>query len=444
MEERKEVSDVAIEYALEFEKNMALLEKQLHSEEEPELIAQKTLIAAAEFYDGDWCGIIEIDVEMEAWCPVLWYNCQTKGMTETGFRELEEVASFERWIKALYACEPIMIPDTSIYKESNPEEYELYSRCKAESVLAVPFWKNPTGFLIVRNPKRYIDRSSFLQMLAYVVFSSVTEKKLLDRGNKSFSPESIKSDKDVIINLFGKLEIYTSQGVLKENELNAPKMCRFLAYLLLHRNQPNPPRSIYEAIWDDEDVEKAGNKLKATAFRLQSAFSIISDYRLVVSTPKGYQLNPELNIVTDVERFDELWEQSQNAVTQQTRIQLMQDAIALYRGDVFTSAAGEHWILAHEISYKYKCLRIHNELMRLFYETQNYVSVEHYASHALKIDPSNIDAYYWRIRSLKKKESSGMVKGELMMAEHVLDAETYFELNQKLDRAKELDEITVK
>lgn len=441
---RNEISDVAIEYALAFENNMALLEKQLHSEEEPELIAQKTLIAAAEFYDGDWCGIIEIDVEMEAWCPVLWYNCQTKGMTETGFRELEEVASFERWIKALYACEPIMISDTSIYKESNPEEYELYSRCKAESVLAVPFWKNPTGFLIVRNPKRYIDRSSFLQMLAYVVFSSVTEKKLLDRGNKSFSPESIKSDKDVIVNLFGKLEIYTSKGVLKENELNAPKMCRFLAYLLLHRNQPNPPRSIYEAIWDDEDIEKSGNKLKATVFRLQSAFSIISDYRLVVSTPKGYQLNPELNIVTDVERFDELWEQSQNAVTQQTRIQLMQDAIALYRGDVFTSAAGEHWILAHEISYKYKCLRIHNELMRLFYETQNYVSVEHYASHALKIDPSNMDAYYWRIRSLKKKESSGMVKGELMMAEHVLDADTYFELNQKLERAKELDEITVK
>lgn len=441
---RNEISDVAIEYALAFEKNMTLLEKQLHSEEEPELIAQKALIAAAEFYDGDWCGIIEIDVEMEAWCPVLWYNCQTKGMTETGFRELEEVASFERWIKALYACEPIMISDTSIYKESNPEEYELYSRCKAESVLAVPFWKNPTGFLIVRNPKRYIERSSFLQMLAYVVFSSVTEKKLLDRGNKSFSPESIKSDKDVIINLFGKLEIYTSKGVLKENELNAPKMCRFLAYLLLHRNQPNPPRSIYEAIWDDEDIEKSGNKLKATAFRLQSAFSIISDYRLVVSTPKGYQLNPELNIVTDVERFDELWEQSQNAVTQQTRIQLMQDAIALYRGDVFSSAAGEHWILAHEISYKYKCLRIHNELMRLFYETQNYVSVEYYASHALKIDPSNMDAYYWRIRSLKKKESSGMVKGELMMAEHVLDADTYFELNQKLDRAKELDEITVK
>lgn len=444
MENQNEISEVAIEYALAFEKNMTLLEKQLHSEEEPELIAQKTLIAAAEFYDGDWCGIIEIDVEMEAWCPVLWYNCKTKGMTETGFRELEEVASFERWIQALYECKPIMIPDTSVCKDSNPNEYELYCRCKAESVLAVPFWKNPTGFLIVRNPKRYIDRSSFLQMLAYVVFSSVTEKKLLDRGNKSFSPESIKNDKDVIINLFGKLEIYTSKGVLKEDELNAPKMCRFLAYLVLHKNQPNPPSSIYEAIWEDDDVDKAGNKLKATAFRLQNSFSIISDYRLVVSTPKGYQLNPELNIVTDIDRFDELYDQAQNAVTLQTKIQLLQDAIDLYSGDIFEAAAGEHWILAHEISYKYKCLGIHNELMKLFFETQNFVSVEHYASRALKIDATNIDAYYWRIRSLKKKDSSGMVKGELLMAEHVLDGEAYLELKQRLDRAREMDEITAK
>ncbi len=37
-----------LEYALAFEREMAALERQLHSEEDPELIAQKTLIAAAE------------------------------------------------------------------------------------------------------------------------------------------------------------------------------------------------------------------------------------------------------------------------------------------------------------------------------------------------------------------------------------------------------------
>lgn len=442
MDNREITTD--IEYAVAFEKSLSILERELHSEEELEIIAQKSLVAAIEFYEADWCGIIELDMEMEAWCPVLWYNKQTKGMTETGFRELEEFTFFERWVNAIYSCEPIVIPDTSIYKESNPGEYELYTRCKVQSVLAVPFWKNPTGFLIVRNPKKYIDRSSFLQMLAYVVFSTVTEKKMIDRASKSFSPKNIKSDKDVCINLFGKLEIYTSQGILKEEELNAPKLCRFLAYLVLHRNQANPPSSIYEAIWEEEDIDKAGNKLKATAHRLQTAFSIISDYRLVVSTPKGYQLNPELNIVTDVEQFDELWKQAQSAVTMQTKIQLLQEAVKIYKGDIFETASGEHWVLPHEISYKYKCLGIHNDLMRAFFDTKNYGSVEYYASNALRIDHANADAYYWRIRSLRRKGESGLLKGELLMAEHVLESETYLELKNKLEKTKESDEITAK
>lgn len=445
MEQTKEIleedvqTDDQVQYAIDFEKNLSMLERQLHSEEEPELIAQKTLIAAAEFYGGDWCGIIEGDLEMEAWCPVLWYDCETGGMTETRFRDLEEFTSFERWVKALYACEPVIIPDTSIYKESNPGEYELYSRCEADSILAVPFWKNPVGFLIVRNPKRYINKSSFLQMLAYVVFSSVTEKKLLDRGNKAFSPENIKNDNDVIINLFGKMEIYTSKGVIREEELNAPITWRFLAYLVMHKNQANLPSVIYDAVWGEEDLSKASANVKATAFRLRNAFSIICDQHLVISTAKGYQINPELNVITDVEQFDELWEQSQNAVTLQTKIKLLQDAVKLYKGDICESASGEHWLMPHEISYRYKCLGICNDLMKLFFDSQNYASVQHYAHRALELEEANPDAYYWMIRTLKKKDSMVMVKGEMMMAEHVLGPELYEELLKRLERTKDND-----
>lgn len=430
-------SDEYVQYAIAFEKSLKALEAKLHSEEDPELIAKYTLMAAAEFYDGDWCGIIEGDLEMGAWCPVLWYDCETKGMTETRFKELEEITSFERWVQALYECKPVIIHDTKVCKESNPGEYELYNRCEADAILAVPFWKNPIGFMIVRNPKRYIDYSSFLQMLAYVVFSSVTEKKLLDRESKSFSPETIKKDTDVIVNLLGKMELITSMGVIKEEELNAPVTCRFLAYMFLHRKQAVAPGTIYEAIWEDDDFNKAGNKVKATVFRVNNAFSIISKEKLIVSTLQGYQINPKLNIIMDVELFDEYWHQAQNAVTLQAKIELLKNAIQLYRGDVFESASGEHWLLSHEIAYKYKCLGIYNELMKAYFDIQNYSSVQYYAGNALKIDPANADAYYWMIRAMKKKDSMSMVKGELKMAEHVLEPDEYEEMLKKLDRAKD-------
>lgn len=426
-----------VQYAIDFEKTLKQLEEKLHSIEDPEEIAKSTLITALEFYDGDWCGIVECDMVMEAWCPVLWYNKETHGMTETKFKELEETNSFEHWVDALYACKPVIIPDTSLYKQNNPEEYEVYRRLNAKSVLAVPFWKNPTGFLIVRNPQKHIYRSSFLQILAYVVFSSVTEKKLLERTSKAFSPENIKKDTDIIINLFDKLEIYTSKGVLTEEELNSPKISRFLVYLLLHRKYSVPPRSIYDAIWPEEETENPGKKMKALAFRLQTAFNIISDYRLVVSTPQGYRLNPELNIMTDIDMFDDLWLQSQSSITLHTKISLLKKSIELYRGNIFNSASSEHWLIPHEISYKYKFLGICNELMKSYYDLGNYVSVQYYAAIALKVDYVNADAYYWMIRSMRQKDSAEMAKGQLRMAEHVLPTEEYEELLRKLDRAND-------
>lgn len=55
-------------------------------------------------------------------------------------------------------------------------------------------------------------------------------------------------------------------------------------YLLLHKKGQIPPRAICEAICPEEETDSPSGKIKTLAFRLQNAFRIISDYRLVVST----------------------------------------------------------------------------------------------------------------------------------------------------------------
>ena len=128
-----------IQYAVFFEYNLTMLETQLHSVEEPEEIAKNALIVAVEFYDGDWCGIIEGDLVMDAWCPILWFNRTTQGMTETKFNELEDTKALGRWLEALYQCKPIIIPDTTAFKETNPAEYEIKRKLNScGSVLEKP------------------------------------------------------------------------------------------------------------------------------------------------------------------------------------------------------------------------------------------------------------------------------------------------------------------
>lgn len=422
-------------YTIAHEQTLAKIEAQLHSVENPEEIAMYALKAAAEFYDGDWCGSIEGDLDVGAWAPVLWYNRATDGMTATTFKDMEETEALERWVNAVYNAEPIVIRDTSVVRDINPAEYAIYERLEAKSVLAVPFWKNPVGFLIVRNPKRFADRCSFLQALAYVVFSSSTEKKLIERSQRVITPEQIQSDRDVVINVFGHLEICTSKGMITEDDLNSPKMSRYLVYLLLNRGGSTNPAYICEEIWPDKETDNPASTAKNMAFRMQSIFSQVSPHRLLVPAQPGYQLNPELNIITDIDRFEEYLTQAENALTLQAREELLKSAIDLYDVGLFRTASSEHWIMAHELGYKYKCLGVFNELLKLLYDKGDYSMVQYYAAKALKIEKANVDAYYWLIRCLQLRDSATMVKGEMQLARHALSQEEFQDLTERLEKA---------
>lgn len=425
-----------IQYALGFEHALRSLESQLHNTDNPEVIANEMLVAAVEFYDGDWCGVLEADLEVGAWTPLWWYDRRTGGMTPTRFLELEDAAPMQRWITAMRQGTPICIEDVEDVRDAHPGEYSVYKRLNAQSVIAAPFWKNPSGFLLVRNPKRFKRYTSLLQMFAYVAVSTINEKKLLERSNQSFSPEDIKRDTDVIINLFGELSVYTSKGVLTEGVLNSPKLSRLLAYLVLHRERAVPPRMIVDALWPEEEIENPGNKIKALAFRLQSAFSIISDYRLVVSTTNGYRLNPELNIMTDLDQFDRYRRDAQNmpssSNSSDSKIELLKKAATLYRGSLFTTASGEHWLIPTEVNYRLKYNGVINELMRELSAIHSYSLIQEYAGMALQVDPRNADAYFWLITALTRLGSPEIAKSELSTAQIMLDSEEIQNLHKRL------------
>lgn len=56
-----------LEYAIDFEKNICELESDVHNSDDPEEIANRTLIAGAEFYDAEWCGVVEVDLFLNKW-----------------------------------------------------------------------------------------------------------------------------------------------------------------------------------------------------------------------------------------------------------------------------------------------------------------------------------------------------------------------------------------
>ena len=94
----------------------------------------------------------------------------------------------------------------------------MYQRLGVQSVLAIPFWKNPMGFLTMRNPKRYQNHRSLLRLLNHAVISAVTEYFLMETNKLAIMSPRIEKDTDVYISMFGELKITTSRGVLTEQE----------------------------------------------------------------------------------------------------------------------------------------------------------------------------------------------------------------------------------
>lgn len=314
-----------VRYAVEFERTLRNLEAQLHESDNADDIISRTLSTACDFYDANWAGFLEIDMDLSVWAPYVWFNTSPHDRTKELIRDFEETAIMQRWLTAMENSEALIIPDVSSIKHAEPREYAIYQKLSIQSFIAVPVKPRPLGFLVVRNPSRYTTESSLLKMLAFVTLTIINEKKLMDRMRFAIQPENIRKDTDILVNLFGSLEIYTSKGVLKEADIKSQKILRMIAYLLLNRKSSVPPREMAEALWPEEsmDIESLSNNMRGLLFRLRNTFGLICQHNLIESTPNGYRLSPKLNIMTDLQQFDKCCDAVPRAISTSEKIDLL-------------------------------------------------------------------------------------------------------------------------
>ena len=87
-----------IQYAQEVESTLRLLESQLHESDDAGEIIQNVMKTACAFYQGDWVGFLEVDLEMDLWTPYVWYNPNGNDQTEILLAEVENFEPFKRWL----------------------------------------------------------------------------------------------------------------------------------------------------------------------------------------------------------------------------------------------------------------------------------------------------------------------------------------------------------
>lgn len=426
-----------IQCALDFENTMNNLETQLYYRHlPPKEVALCVMEAACKFYDADWCGLIQVDLDLGLWKPLWWHNECQEDKTTILTNEFESSEFLDRWVKAVRRGTPMVVPDAEEVKDLYPDEYQLYERLGIKSVLAIPLEPRQIALIAVRNPQRYIHQTSMLKLLAYVLLAAYNDKRMADSLSMAISPENIKSSHDVFISLFGELKIHTSHGVLPESDLKSPKISRLLTFMLLSNKKALSSLEIVQEIWPEEleDKDEPGKKVKQLVYRLRQAFSIISDEQLILSTPSGYQFNPDLHITTDFQRFDELCIAAAKATSAINKVRLLEKAASLYQGKLLSAANGEHWLVHYANRYHLEFMSTVNELLKQLMDFHAYDLLHRDAALALTIAPENTKAYYWLIRSYQKQHMDEMAAGELAAAKQKLPEDEYQKLLNSLER----------
>lgn len=407
------MSSMEEKYCRMYESTLTRLERELYQLRKPEDIIMGTLEAVCEFYQADWSGILDADLQLGVWTPIWWYNIKKKGMTETRLYSVEIADGFIRWEQALKAGEGIIITDVEKLKYSSPLEYGQCKRLEVRSIIGAPYHKRSSGFLVVRNPKRFQTRISFLQVLTYVVASEVDEQKLVEGSKMIVPPLMVKKQNEVYISLFGGLEIYTYQGKLNEERIKSPKICRIIVYLLIHRKRSVSAKELAENIWpDDVDTMIAG--VRSLIYRFRKVFRLICDDDLIETVEGKYHINPRLTVATDLEILNHLYSQASCEDTDRKRIHQLKKAAHLYKGSVYPDASAEHWLMALSTDYQLRFLQIEEELLELLSYKGGYQTIYDEAKHALSVEKGNMMLYYWMVLSLIKQGTTKSAKQVLL------------------------------
>lgn len=393
----------------------------------PKDTAQRILEAACKFYNADWCGLIQVDLDLRLWTPFWWHNTGVEDKTTILTEEFESADFLDRWVLAVRKNLPMVVPDTTVVKDSHPTEYNLYQRLGIKSVMAVSLEPRPIALLAIRNPKRYLHQTSMLRVLAYVLLASYNEQKMLNRLQMVCIPTTIKNNTDIYISLFGQLQISTSSGTLKESDYNSPRISQLLTYLLISSEKAHSSLEIAQALWPDDSTNPAKN-MRNLIYRLRQTFGLISDAELIVSTASGYQFNPKIHIITDYQQFDEFIRSASAASSIINRVELLKSAIDLYNGKILSSAEGEHWLIQFATKYHIAYIGAVNELLKQLDSLHSYDLLNQYAMRSLTIAPENTRGYYWLIRSLKSQGMNELAANEHRLARQNLTDMEYHDL----------------
>ncbi len=154
------------------------------------------------------------------------------------------------------------------------------------------------------------------------------------------------------IRLLDKLEIQYGSVFVDDVLRKSKKIRRLITYLILMRGVPVPVHKLYEALWDEMDIDNPESALKTLVSRARSMLATVDPIlRNCIQAKIGaYGWNMDMTEDVDVFMMEALCKRLQkaSALTDEFEVDLDQ-LLHLYTGELLPELSQENWVLVHAI-----------------------------------------------------------------------------------------------
>ncbi|MDO5408955.1 MAG: BTAD domain-containing putative transcriptional regulator [Lachnospiraceae bacterium] len=400
-EEEKKQHPQYREYVERYESALTGLEAGLRGAGDPALIVEKCLNMARSFYDADSAALVETNLELGYGVCIM--DDSIDGLPNFKGKIINITPEETPFLYArVMRNEVFEIDDLEKLKEVSPAEAFLLNKMDTHILAVAPYYKRSSGYLYIRNPKRFVGLYGMLQALSYIFAAERNEFQLMDSLNIAVSSKGCRSNKDVFIKVFGGLSITTKFGTLSESEITSSLAIRLVAYLLLNDTRKVSQRELTEALWPDAEVDSPAKQVRNVVHRTRNILNPIFPDSLVVNDKMGnYYINPNVNIVTDASVFESYIRNGQRpSATQKEKIHYLKQAVEIYQHEFLPNMTGDSWLDNQRTFYHLTYLQAVIALLPLLYKEEAYSDMYALSSAALLYEPENGDILFWHIRAM--------------------------------------------
>lgn len=205
------------------------------------------------------------------------------------------------------------------------------------------------------------------------------------------------------VKTFGRLEITNDNVTVNIVELFGKQLVNLLQVLLFHSEKPVQKDELIDILWPES--KNPSSALKFSIFRLRSELNEIDffkDKEVIVTTRKGYILNPNLDWNIDFVELEKAYNQINEGAEflDEKEFKIARKIFRLYQGRFYASPSQLHWILQKQEVFRQMYVKTMMRTSCYLYTQKRYDEMMLMNYQAVLIEPFNEGLHYYYMKGL--------------------------------------------